>query len=89
MNRLMKAIRRWSRRSKLRAVSDDYLEQWLDSLGVLNQTRNGDWRCCICGEPVDVPSIQMVGRVGGQLVPVCDKLDCMYRFTQIVEERTE
>jgi len=82
MNRVMRKIRRWSKRSKLLAVNDDNLEKWFDSLGILDKLKGEQGQCFVCKEKINIDRIQMVSRVKGDIVIVCDKPECMYNFTQ-------
>jgi len=82
MNRVMRKIKRWSKRSKLLAVNDDGLEKWLDSLGILHRVKGGEAHCFVCKEKIDIDRIQMVSQVEGEIVIICDKPECMYHFTQ-------
>ena len=82
MNRLMRKVRRWSKRSKLLAIDDDGLEKWLDSLGILDRVKGRDVQCFVCKGVIDIDSIQMVSRVEGEIVIICNKPECIYNFTQ-------
>ena len=82
MNRFIEKIRRWTKRSELLAVSDDDLEKWLSSLRILNKVKRGKVHCFVCKESIDIGNLQMVSRVGGKLVFVCDKPECTYQFTR-------
>jgi uncharacterized protein with PIN domain len=82
MNKLMRKIRRWSKRSKILAVSDDGLEKLLTSLGILDRLKRGEMRCFVCKRNISADSIQMVSRVKGEIVVVCDKPECVYSFAQ-------
>lgn len=82
MNRLMRKVRRWSKRSKLLAIDDDGLEKWLGSLGILDRMKGREVQCFVCKEDIDIDKIQMVSRVEGEIVLICDKPECMYNFTQ-------
>lgn len=82
MNRVMRKIRRWSKRSSLLAVSDDDLEKWFASLGILDRVKGGEVQCFVCKGNIDIDRIQMVSQVEGEIVIICDKPECMYHFTQ-------
>jgi len=82
MERVIRKIRRWSKRSKLLAISDRDLEKWLASLGILDRVRTGGEQCFICGERVDINNIQMVSQIEGEIVLVCDKPGCIYHFAE-------
>lgn len=82
MNRVLRKIRRWSKRSKLLAVDDNVLEKWFDSLGILDRVKGGEVQCFVCKGNIDIDRIQMVSRVEGEIVIICDKPECMYHFTQ-------
>ena len=82
MNMLIRKIRRWSKRSKVLAVSDDSLEEWFASLGILDRVKAGNAKCAICGGKVDIASVQIIAQLEGEVTFVCDKPRCMYQFTQ-------
>ena len=82
MNGVMRKIRRWSKRSKLLAVNDDGLEKWFDSLGILDKVKGGEEQCFVCKEKIDIDKIQIVSRVEGEIVIICDNPECIYNFTK-------
>ena len=82
MNRVIRKIRRWSKRSKVLAVSDDDLEKWFASLGIIDRVKNGEIQCFVCKGNIDINNIQMVGRIEGEIVIICDKPECIYHFNQ-------
>jgi len=82
MNRVVRKIRRWSKRSKLLAIDDDGLEKWFGSLGILDRVKGGEVQCFVCKGKIDIDRIQMVSRVESEIVIICDKPECMYNFTQ-------
>ena len=82
MNRLMRNIRRWSKRSTLLAINDNSLESWFDSLGILDRVKCGEMECCVCTEKTSIDHIQMVSRIKGEIVIICDKPECVNNFKQ-------
>jgi hypothetical protein len=82
VNRFMRKIERWSKRSKLLAICDEDIEKWLTSLGILDRVKDGKIQCFICKGDININSIQIVSRVKGEIVLVCDKPECIYHFTK-------
>jgi hypothetical protein len=82
VNGFMRKIRRWSKRSKLLAVCDEDIEGWLASLGILDRVKDGKMQCFICKGEINISNIQIVSRVKGEIVLVCDKAECICNFTK-------
>ena len=87
IERVIRKVRRWSKRSKILAIGDHDLEKWLASLGIIDKVKSGEEQCFVCKERVDINSIQMVSQIGGKIVLVCDKPECIYHFAMIAERR--
>ena len=82
MNRVLRKIRRWSKRSKLLAIDDNGLEKWFDSLGILDRVKGGEVQCFVCKGNIDIDNVQIVSRVKDEIVLVCDKPECLYNFNK-------
>ena len=76
MKGLLRKLQRWGNRKKILAVPNDSLEPFLASLGLLESLELGELACHICGEPLDLQSLQYVARRGADLVAVCSKWSC-------------
>jgi len=85
LQKTIRKVKRWAKRSNLVAISDHNLAEWLASLGILDKVENGEERCLICKEKVGISSIEIVTRMEGEIRLVCDKPECVYHFTKIVE----
>jgi hypothetical protein len=80
MNRLMRKIRRWSKRSEILAVADQDLERWLGSIGLLQTLDRGELTCHVCGAPIRRDDLQLVASLEGHTVVVCDRSHCVRSF---------
>lgn len=67
---------RWVQREKLKAVHDDDLEQFLLSIGVLEQIKNGLHCCIVCGTVITIENLGAVYPKDNKINFVCDRLSC-------------
>jgi len=77
-------LRRWSSREEILAVGDDYLVEWLDSIGMLSLFNNGEVHCNICNVQIDKDNMQMIARLKGELVFVCNNPICIHDFISVM-----
>jgi len=73
----MKRRRDWSKKQKIRAVHDDDLEGFLDSLDLLQNLKRGELRCTICGVQVTLDNFGAVGSHNGTIILACDRTSCL------------
>ncbi len=85
MNNLIRKIRRWSSRTPILAIRDDDLEEWLNTLGVLESFRSGEVGCFVCKKSLDLYSLQMVGQVHNKVVFCCSESNCIIMFSKLVK----
>jgi len=69
--------KRWLEREKLKAVHDDDLEEFLSSIGVLEQIRKGCHRCNICDTPITIENLGAVYPEGDKINFLCERLSCL------------
>ncbi|GAV24826.1 hypothetical protein ciss_07590 [Carboxydothermus islandicus] len=60
----------------IKAVHDDDLEQFLDSLGLLKKIRKGKMRCAKCNTTITLENFQCVYPEEGKIKVCCSKLEC-------------
>jgi len=85
MKQLIRKVRRWSKRKELLAVADDHLDEWLDTIGLLSPINHGEVTCHVCKVPIDKENLHMVSRLQGELIVICDNLDCTRHFLAVRE----
>lgn len=69
--------KRWLRKEKLRAVHNDDLEQFLASIGVLDQIKEGHYHCAICETKVTIENFGAVYPKDNEINFLCDRLSCL------------
>lgn len=67
----------WIQREKLKAVHEDDLEQFLSSIGVLDQIKNGLHRCIVCNTQITLENLGAVYPKGNKINLVCERLLCL------------
>lgn len=66
----------------VKAVHEYDLEDFLQSAGLLQDLRNGDLRCSICGETLALRDIAKFVIRGGSVGVVCHQSSC-YRLEEL------
>lgn len=69
--------KRWRQREELKAVHDADLEQFLSSLGVLDQIKNGDHQCLVCKSRITLENLGAVHPREGKIFFLCDRPLCL------------
>lgn len=72
--------KRWLQREKLRAVHDNDLEQFLASIGVLDQVVDGYHKCVICDTKITMDNLGAVYPKNDKINFVCDRLSCLAKI---------
>ena len=69
--------KRWLQREKLRAVHDNDLEEFLFSIGVLDQIKSGHHHCMICDTAITIENLGAVYPKENKINFVCDRPSCL------------
>lgn len=69
------------------AVHDYKFCAFLKQLDIYDDVMNGDKKCKFCREPVNVNNISSVFAESGDIKFVCDKPDCLSKFSEYLTER--
>ena len=69
--------KRWLQREKVKAVHDDDLEQFLSTIGVLNQINNGYHHCIVCNTQITIENLGAVYPKDNKINFVCDRPSCL------------
>jgi len=86
MKKLIKKLKRWSIRTRIKAVSDDDSEYLLTSLGLIESLNNNKLKCVICGKQICIDNWQLIGKVKGNFVLSCNSSNCVVQFKDVVQE---
>jgi hypothetical protein len=62
---------------RVQAVLDDDLAGVLQNLGLIDPLRNGELRCCACGDTVTEESLQGIAPNGKSISILCSKPACL------------
>ncbi len=68
------------KKHKVRAVHDDDLFEFLDSIGLHQALDSGEIRCHVCGEQVTVDNLQAVLPLTNEIALVCSDAACVKRI---------
>jgi hypothetical protein len=72
--------KRWLEREKLRAVHNDDLEEFLSSIGVLDEVRKGCKHCMVCDTRITIANLGAVYPRDEKINFVCDNLSCLSKL---------
>lgn len=67
---------------KIRAVHDDDLKEFLDSISLLGPIRKGDINCYICERVITLENLQAVIPINNTIVAVCSDSECLKKIEQ-------
>lgn len=81
--------KRWLEREKLRAVHDKDLEEFLSSIGVLDQIRDGYCYCSVCNTPITIENLSAVYPKNDKINFVCENLSCLVKINLTKEDKNE
>jgi len=74
--------KRWIQREKVKAVHDDDLEQFLSSIGVLDQIKKGYHHCIVCNTQITIENLGAVYPKDNKINFVCDRPSCLANLDQ-------
>jgi hypothetical protein len=69
--------KRWLQREKVKAVHDNDLEQFLSSIGVLEQITEGYHHCIVCNTQITLENLGAVFPKDNKINFVCDRPFCL------------
>jgi hypothetical protein len=79
----------WGKKTKIRAVHDNDLEQLLSSLGILQQIKGGRCSCLICGSPISLINLGAVLPIEEDFGFICDLPSCIAKVNSPLAEGGE
>ncbi|MCK5057984.1 MAG: hypothetical protein KAT34_15115 [Candidatus Aminicenantes bacterium] len=71
---------------KVRAVHDDDLLKFLDSVGLRRPIEAGETTCHVCGETVSIDTLQAVLPVNKTIAVVCSRVTCVKNIEAVTGE---
>jgi hypothetical protein len=81
--------KRWLKREKLKAVHDNDLEQFLSSIGVLDQVIGGYYHCMICDIQITIENLGAIYPKDNKINFVCERLSCLNEINLTKEDVNE
>ena len=78
--------KRWLQREKVKAVHDDDLEQFLSSIGVLDQIKEGYHYCIVCNTQITLENLGAVFPKDNKINFLCDRLSCLDKMNLTQED---
>jgi hypothetical protein len=78
--------KRWIQREKLKAVHDDDLDQFLSSIGVLDQIKKGYYHCIVCNTQITLENLGAVFPKDNKINFLCDRLSCLDKMNLTQED---
>jgi len=71
---------------RVRAVHEDDLDNFLDSLDLLQALVNGTLRCLICGRTIDRDNLLCVIPIGDSIEVCCNDFKCYEETLRLTRE---
>lgn len=81
--------KRWLQREKMRAVHDNDLEQFLSSIGVLDQIKNGNYHCSACDTEITMENLGAIYPKDNKINFVCNRPCCLTEIETTKEDINE
>ncbi len=81
--------KRWIQREKIKAVHDYDLEQFLSSIGVLEDIKNGHYYCTFCNTLITMENLGAVYPNDNKIIFVCDRLSCLDKMNLTHEDKND
>jgi len=72
-------------KEKIKAVHDDDLENFLSSIGLLNDIKSEKIRCKFCSENITLETLQAIFPDSGSINAICNKKSCIKKFVDYSE----
>lgn len=73
---------------KLKAVSNDNLDAYLEALGLLKPLQSGQVKCSICGKTVAKDSFSCLYPDNGEIGIACDDASCYLKALRAKEDQS-
>ena len=89
MVKLLGLYRRDSVQETITAVHYAEIENFFSMLGLLEQIKQGELRCYICGSVITFSNFRAINKKSGILLFSCEKEDCFSKFTSVSTEKQE
>lgn len=71
----------------IKAIHDDQLENFLQSIGVLEEVKLGKCKCKFCGETVTLENLYTVFPESRQVKFSCNSVKCMVKLSKYLSEK--
>ena len=68
------------KRHRLRAIYDDELIKFLESIGIKSAIEKGELRCHVCNEVVTIDSLQAIIPTEKNIGVLCSKTTCLNKI---------
>lgn len=79
-------IERWTQRNVVKAVHDNDLEQFLSSIGVLDEINSGLHNCSFCKKQITLDNLGAVYPFDKTIAFACDLPTCLIKIQPLHED---
>jgi hypothetical protein len=79
-------MRHTTPKTKLKAVHDEDLENFIDRLGILKKFKSGEIKCKFCEAPITFENLHSLFPQSGAIKFVCDSSDCVRKLQAMLRE---
>ena len=69
-------------REQLKAVHDNHLAEFLQSLGEYKKVKDGMCKCKFCGKTISIDNIASIFPESGSIKYVCEDMKCVVKMSQ-------
>ena len=75
--------------TSLKAVLDDELAEFLESIGILGDIQSGNMKCKFCEVVVTLENFRAVFPDSGNIAVVCSKPECSHLLSEYIRKNEE
>jgi hypothetical protein len=69
--------KRWIQRERIKAVYEDDLSSFCESIGILDEIKKGNLKCISCGVQITLENIGIIFSSENELIIACDSPICI------------
>ena len=72
-----------NQKERIYAVHEREIEIFLEKIGVLEEIKEGNVRCAVCGRVITIENFGAIFYKNGERIVVCDNVECIYSINEV------
>ena len=77
------------RKHTVRAIHDEDLHEFLESIGIRQSIEAGRIPCHVCGQTLTIDTVQAVLPINNKIAAVCSQPDCIKKIEAVTRAHDE